>query len=143
MLPGCDALPKPVPAAPFGPGCVAPERRQRGPGGGRINRLKPAYGFPPSYSHQVLGTLNDLAFTHQCAETTAQTLQSARINLTLAPVVDLNVNPDNPIIGYYERSFSAGPDIVTARISTPTIPPPYRSPPSPASCAISSAGTAS
>jgi beta-N-acetylhexosaminidase len=82
--------------------------------GGRINRLKPAYGFPPSYSEQYLGTLNDLAFTHECAETTAQTLESAGINLNLAPVVDLNVNPDNPIIGYYERSFSADPDIVTA-----------------------------
>jgi beta-N-acetylhexosaminidase len=82
--------------------------------GGRINRLKPAYGFPPSYSQQYLGTLNDLGFTHQCAETTAGTLRSAGINLNLAPVVDLNVNPDNPIIGRYERSFSADPDIVTA-----------------------------
>ena len=82
--------------------------------GGRINRLKPAYGFPPSYSEQYLGTLNDLGFTHECAETTAQTLKSVGINLNLAPVVDLNVNPDNPIIGYYERSFSADPDIVTA-----------------------------
>jgi beta-N-acetylhexosaminidase len=82
--------------------------------GGRINRLKPAYGFPPSYSEQYLGTLNDLDFTHQCAETTAQTLKSVDINLNLAPVVDLNINPDNPIIGKYERSFSADPDIVTA-----------------------------
>jgi beta-N-acetylhexosaminidase len=82
--------------------------------GGRINRLKPAYGFPPSYSEQYLGTLNDLNFTHQCAQTTAQTLKSVDINLNLAPVVDLNVNPDNPIIGKYERSFSADPDIVTA-----------------------------
>jgi beta-N-acetylhexosaminidase len=82
--------------------------------GGRINRLKPAYGFPPSYSEQYLGTLNDLDFTHECAETTAQTLKSVHINVNLAPVVDLNVNPDNPIIGHYERSFSADPDIVTA-----------------------------
>ncbi len=81
--------------------------------GGRINRLKPAYGFPPSYSQQYLGTLNDRQFTHECAEITAHTLQSAGINLNLAPVVDLNINPDNPIIGHYERSFSADPDIVT------------------------------
>ena len=39
---------------------------------------------------------------------------AAGINLNLAPVVDLNVNPDNPIIGRYERSFSADPEIVTA-----------------------------
>jgi beta-N-acetylhexosaminidase len=82
--------------------------------GGRINRLKPAYGFPPSYSQQYLGMLNDLEFTYDCAETTAQTLRSAHINLNLAPVVDLNINPSNPIIGKYERSFSADPDIVTA-----------------------------
>jgi beta-N-acetylhexosaminidase len=82
--------------------------------GGRINRLKPAYGFPPSYSQEYLGTLNDLDFTRECAETTALTLKSADINLNLAPVVDLNVNPTNPIIGKYERSFSADPDIVTA-----------------------------
>jgi beta-N-acetylhexosaminidase len=82
--------------------------------GGKINRLKPAYGFPPSYSQQYLGTLNDLAFTHQCAETAAQTLKDMDINLNLAPVVDLNINPTNPIIGKYERSFSADPAVVTA-----------------------------
>jgi beta-N-acetylhexosaminidase len=96
-------------ATPFPPLLISADQE-----GGRINRLKPAYGFPPSFSEQYLGTLNDLAFTHECAETTAQTLKSAGINLNLAPVVDLNVNPDNPIIGYYERSFSADPDIVTA-----------------------------
>jgi beta-N-acetylhexosaminidase len=96
-------------ATPFPPLLISVDQE-----GGRINRLKPAYGFPPSYSEQYLGTLNDLAFTHQCGETTAQTLKSAGINLNLAPVVDLNINPDNPIIGKYERSFSADPDIVTA-----------------------------
>lgn len=96
-------------ATPFPPLLISVDQE-----GGRINRLKPAYGFPPSYSQQYLGTLNDLAFTHECAETTAQTLASAGINLNLAPVVDINVNPDNPIIGRYERSFSADPDIVTA-----------------------------
>lgn len=82
--------------------------------GGRVSRLKPAYGFPPSYSQQYLGTLGDPEFTHECATTTAQTLKSVGINLNLAPVVDLNVNPTNPIIGKYERSFSADPDVVTA-----------------------------
>jgi len=81
--------------------------------GGRVSRLKPAYGFPPSYSPQHLGELNDPDFTYACAETTAQTLKSVDINLNLAPVVDLNVNPTNPIIGKYERSFSADPDVVT------------------------------
>ena len=41
------------------------------------------------------------------------TLRSVGINLNLAPVVDLNVNPDNPIIGSLGRSFSADPAVVT------------------------------
>ncbi|NOQ47430.1 MAG: glycoside hydrolase family 3, partial [Desulfobulbaceae bacterium] len=34
------------------------------------------------------------------------------INFNLAPVVDLDCNPDNPIIGGYERSFSTDPGLV-------------------------------
>src|SRR5690606_10098573 len=43
----------------------------------------------------------------------AATLAEAGINLNLAPVVDVNVNPDNPVIGQLERSFSGDPDVVT------------------------------
>ncbi|MFW5723802.1 MAG: glycoside hydrolase family 3 protein [Halochromatium sp.] len=39
----------------------------------------------------------------------AQTLADNGLNLNFAPVVDLNRNPDNPIIGRLERSFSADP----------------------------------
>jgi beta-N-acetylhexosaminidase len=35
------------------------------------------------------------------------------IDLNLAPVVDLDVNPDNPSIGALDRSYSADPDVVT------------------------------
>ena len=34
------------------------------------------------------------------------------INLDFAPVLDVNVNPNNPIIGAMERSFSADPNLV-------------------------------
>jgi beta-N-acetylhexosaminidase len=81
--------------------------------GGQIARLKERNGFPPSFSQQYLGTLDDLEVTRKNAETMAQALKEAGINLNLAPVVDLNVNPDNPIIGKYERSFSADVDVVT------------------------------
>lgn len=43
----------------------------------------------------------------------AQVLASVGVNLNLAPVVDLNVNPDNPVIGALGRSFSADPAVVT------------------------------
>ncbi len=81
--------------------------------GGRVARLKERYGFPPSVSPQALGAQNDLAQTRNAAETTAQTLAAHGINLNLAPAVDLNINPENPIIGKIERSFSADPTIVT------------------------------
>ncbi|MEM7344240.1 MAG: glycoside hydrolase family 3 N-terminal domain-containing protein [Chloroflexota bacterium] len=81
--------------------------------GGIITRLKERYGFPASVSHQQLGDTNDLDYTHQQAAEMAQTLRELGINLNLAPVVDVNTNPDNPIIANYERSFSADPQQVT------------------------------
>lgn len=81
--------------------------------GGMVCRLKKKYGFPPTVSAEYLGMKNDLEFTRQMASTMAQTLTTLGINLNLAPVVDVNVNPNNPIIGKRKRSFSSDPRIVT------------------------------
>ena len=81
--------------------------------GGRVCRLKEKFGFPPTVSAEYLGRLNDPSVTCRYASAMAKTLAEAGINLNLAPVVDLNVNPDNPVIGKLERSFSADPGIVT------------------------------
>jgi len=56
-----------------------------------------------------------VTFTRQAGERIAQTLASVGVNLNLAPVVDLNVNPTNPIIGALGRSFSADPSVVTTQ----------------------------
>ena len=80
--------------------------------GGRVNRLKPAYGFPASISHEELGRLDDPAATYRHATVIAQTLASVGFNLNLAPVVDLDAHPDNPIIKGKRRSFSADPEAV-------------------------------
>ncbi len=80
--------------------------------GGKVNRLKERYGFPPSVSAQYLGELDQLDTTGKHAELTAKTLAGLGINLNFAPAVDLNIYPDNPIIGKVERSFSADPDVV-------------------------------
>lgn len=81
--------------------------------GGKVARLKERYGFAPSVSQQYLGALNDVNVTRQHALGTARMLAEVGINLNLAPVVDLNTNPNNPIIGKVERSFSADPEVVT------------------------------
>lgn len=82
--------------------------------GGRVNRLKEEYGFPATFSAAYLGGQNDLEQTRLQARTTAKVLAGLGINLNLAPVVDLNTYPFNPIIGMVERSFSADPRTVTA-----------------------------
>jgi beta-N-acetylhexosaminidase len=81
--------------------------------GGRVNRLKSSYGFPETISHEELGKKNDLKFTFEHAELIAKTLAELGINLNLAPVVDLDANPDNPIIKGKKRSFHSKPDIVS------------------------------
>jgi beta-N-acetylhexosaminidase len=82
--------------------------------GGRVNRLKTTYGFPASVSAQYLGGLNNPDSTRAYAERTARTLKALGINVNFAPVVDVNSNPDNPVIGKLERSYSADPEVVTA-----------------------------
>ena len=80
--------------------------------GGKVCRLKEKFGFPSSVSAQYLGLLNSVETTKKYADATAETLSSLGINLNFAPVVDLNVNPENPVIGRLERSFSADPAVV-------------------------------
>ena len=80
--------------------------------GGRVNRLKPVYGFPESISHEELGRLDQPAETYRHAAATAATLAAHGFNLNLAPVVDLDAPPDNPIIKGKGRSFSADPERV-------------------------------
>lgn len=81
--------------------------------GGRIARLKEKHGFPVTLSAQDLGRKNDPEFTFSQAGEMAGQLARSGINLNLAPVVDLNINPSNPIIGRLERSFSQDPEEVT------------------------------
>jgi len=81
--------------------------------GGKVSRLKTTYGYPPTVTAQYLGTLDNDDTTTFYAERTAEMVHSAGINLNFAPVVDLNINPQCPVIGKLERSFSPDPDVVT------------------------------
>jgi beta-N-acetylhexosaminidase len=80
--------------------------------GGKVARLNPSNGFKPTVSEQYLGTLNNPDTTRFYAHRYASELHNAGINVDLAPVVDLNINPNNPAIGALHRSFSADPKIV-------------------------------
>ncbi len=80
--------------------------------GGRVNRLKEKYGFPPTKSAADIGkgTFED---AQKEAEQMAVTLQEIGINLNFAPVLDVNVNLNNPVIAKLNRSFSADPKKVS------------------------------
>jgi len=85
--------------------------------GGRVCRLKERDGFPETHSAKHVGQ-GDLHQAAHSAAMLAATLARHGINFNLAPVVDLDLNPDNPIIGRFERSFGADPEqvICNARI---------------------------
>ena len=80
--------------------------------GGKVNRLKPKYGFPPSVSAQYLGKLDNIDSTRFYAQLTASTVRGLGINVNFAPDVDLAINKSNPIIAGKERSYSDDPKIV-------------------------------
>lgn len=80
--------------------------------GGLVARLGPDHGFPATRSPAELGATGDPGQTRTAAGQMARTEAGVGITLNLAPVVDLDLNPDNPIIGGLDRSFSADPTTV-------------------------------
>lgn len=74
--------------------------------GGKVCRLKEADGFPSTESAASLSAEETCENVHQQAKLMAASLRESGINFNLAPVVDLNLNQENPIIAKYERSYS-------------------------------------
>ncbi len=74
--------------------------------GGFVTRLSPENGFLSHKSHQAIGKINNLDSTKYWANKMASELKELGINMNFGPVVDVNINPNNPIIGGRERSFS-------------------------------------
>ncbi|WP_445665069.1 glycoside hydrolase family 3 protein [Fodinibius sp. AD559] len=85
--------------------------------GGQVARLKPSMGFPEIKSAEYLGKLDNTDSTRFYAQKMGQTLRDIGLNMNFAPVVDLNTNPDNPVIGGLERSFSKDPQTVVKHAS--------------------------
>jgi len=82
--------------------------------GGKVARLNQNNGYEASNSAFYLGTIiNREDSTRFTAAKMAKWLNDGGINLNLAPVVDVNVNPLNPVIALKERSFSDNPFTVT------------------------------
>lgn len=76
--------------------------------GGRVSRLPaPALRLPPM---RTFGDAGDPALARRAAEVVARELGALGFNLDFAPVLDVDSNPDNPVIA--DRSFSRDPDTV-------------------------------
>jgi beta-N-acetylhexosaminidase len=80
--------------------------------GGQITRLNPSDGFPATKSQAEVGAANSATTTRDWAQGLVRSLTQIGVNLNYTPVVDLNVNPDNPAIAQLGRSFSANPNVV-------------------------------
>lgn len=78
--------------------------------GGIVARLDENNGFAETHTAYELGTVIDNEdSTRAQSRMMAEWLHVSGINTNLAPVVDVNVNPESPAIGYYGRSFSSDP----------------------------------
>ncbi len=77
--------------------------------GGRVSRLPPGCFtiFPPG---EVLGHVNSYELAYAAAATIAKELKAVGINMNMAPVLDVNSNPGNPVIG--DRAFGSTPATV-------------------------------
>lgn len=77
--------------------------------GGDVTRLYQRVGSPYP-GNAILGRIDDEEYTESVARTVGWELRQAGCNLDFAPDVDINSNPDNPVIGV--RSFGSDPALV-------------------------------
>ncbi len=79
--------------------------------GGLVSRLGPSAGFPERESPESLGGRDDLTSTFRVADGMAGDLHQSGINLNLAPLIDLALNPEGPL-ARNGRSFGSDPELV-------------------------------
>jgi beta-N-acetylhexosaminidase len=77
--------------------------------GGDVTRIYSSSGSPYP-GNALLGRIDDVDFTSAVAMSVGWELRRVGVNLNFAPDVDINSNPDNPVIG--TRSFGASADLV-------------------------------
>lgn len=77
--------------------------------GGRVNRLNPPH-FTREPAPKSIGDAGDAAKARQSAATIGRELISVGLNWDFAPVLDVNNNIKNPVIG--DRSYGADPKLV-------------------------------
>lgn len=68
-------------------------------------------GHKDALQQMAYGAANDPELTEQIYRSCAEICRKNGVNMTFSPVVDLNMNPDNPVTNI--RSISENPDLVS------------------------------
>ena len=76
--------------------------------GGRVERLPGVMKLPPN---EAIGIKNNELFSFEIGQVLGKQLKAFGFNLNFAPVLDVNSNSDNPVIG--DRSFGDSPEMVS------------------------------
>jgi beta-N-acetylhexosaminidase len=77
--------------------------------GGKVSRMPPGVLNLPN--SKVIGDKNNVTIASKVGEAIGSRVKAFGFNMTMAPVLDINSNPNNPIIGV--RSFGNNADVVT------------------------------
>ncbi len=78
--------------------------------GGRVSRLPKGFTLFPSAA--TIGARASANIAYRAAEITALELRAVGINMNMAPVLDVDTNPKNPVIG--DRAFGHAITVVSA-----------------------------
>lgn len=76
--------------------------------GGRVSRMPTEIKKLPS--NETIGKINDSILSYNIGKIIGEELKTFGFNMDFAPVLDINSNPNNPIIG--DRSFGSSTSIV-------------------------------
>lgn len=80
--------------------------------GGAVERLTKAVGFREIPSAAAIASRNSPAEAETIYARMAAAIAELGFTVNFGPVADLNLNPENPIIGKFGRAFSADPATV-------------------------------
>lgn len=78
--------------------------------GGTISRLPDEFGSLPTT--REIGSMNNPDFSFEVGQLLANQVKAFGYNMNMAPVLDVDSNPDNPVIG--DRSFGSDPEVVAS-----------------------------
>jgi beta-N-acetylhexosaminidase len=80
--------------------------------GGLVQRLNYVSGFTLMPAESFVGETESPDLIRRYGQMVGEELLAVGVNWNMAPVLDVNTNPDNPVIGSLGRSYGATPELV-------------------------------